>query len=865
MRDLESASVLAVGPLSGLGARVRALGAIFNRSTVELALWVGGITAAVVAMAKISIGVVRAQKEFQSIEATLTVASGSVSIANREFDKIAVISRRLGIDLRTAAVGFAQLSASTKGTKLEGQATVKLFEDLAIASAALKLPAQGTERLIKAVQQSMSKMIVQAEELRGQLGDVLPGAFNLAAKAMGVTTVQLNKMLRDGKVLSEEFFPKFGQVIREELGGAATLAADSLQAALNNLSTATFQFNLALDEALGITDTYKASIVALTSVLDFLRTNMVQLIGIIGAASGALLGLFAPQIFSAVVALIGYIRTLTVAVLALNAAMLANPFGAVTGLLVRLGAAAIGAVTGYLALSAAADSVGATFEASTTDLKNFIAQQWQSVTATKSQIKAYVDLAEAEMVPITRALDLNKKKQQELQALFAKARESGESPGLAAARELTDLGIEAKDLNAKLKILQDNWQVLWDIFNRAPDTAGATLADAGDKAQGLADKIREMNNEMRGSISALTAGAIGGQGAFQAAIDNFEAMNMIVGASTEELVNAQAALIATGNSTGDLVTDLAALIANTRAATDATEAMKHSFEAAPQAIRDAQLEIEKVRMSVAAMAQGPQAFEQFERAQDIADRVRQFADALRAAGVEQKVLNDLVAQYAALLKLQDQSNERLKAQKQLSEDISGAISSSFADVGSQITELFVKGKGETIKWKNVVIGVLQDIALKLLQISLIKPLAEGIGNILGSVLGGLGGVAVGAAKGKVFRKGNVVPFRQGGLIKGPTVFPLSRGRTGMAGEAGEEAILPLKRGRGGRLGVEASGGGRNVTNIYADMRGASVEAVNRLAAWVASIDGNLERRAISGVFQAQRSGGRASAAFSQGV
>ena len=47
-------------------------------------------------------------------------------------------------------------------------------------------------------------------------------------------------------------------------------------------------------------------------------------------------------------------------------------------------------------------------------------------------------------------------------------------------------------------------------------------------------------------------------------------------------------------------------------------------------------------------------------------------------------------------------------------------------------------------------------------------------------------------------------FAQGGVVNRPTVFPFARG-VGLMGEAGPEAILPLKRGRSGRLGVEMNG------------------------------------------------------------
>jgi len=81
-----------------------------------------------------------------------------------------------------------------------------------------------------------------------------------------------------------------------------------------------------------------------------------------------------------------------------------------------------------------------------------------------------------------------------------------------------------------------------------------------------------------------------------------------------------------------------------------------------------------------------------------------------------------------------------------------------------------------------------------------------------SMIGGLfgGGASLGAlyAKGGAFNAGNVIPFANGGIVGSPTMFGMSGGRTGLMGEAGPEAIMPLKRGPDGKLGVE---GGGNVT------------------------------------------------------
>jgi phage-related minor tail protein len=104
---------------------------------------------------------------------------------------------------------------------------------------------------------------------------------------------------------------------------------------------------------------------------------------------------------------------------------------------------------------------------------------------------------------------------------------------------------------------------------------------------------------------------------------------------------------------------------------------------------------------------------------------------------------------------------------------------------------------------------LRGLALDLSQLTLrtaLQPISSAIGGGIAGAISGL----LPFARGGVVGAPMPTPFAQGGVIAAPVTFPLGGGKTGLAGEAVPEAILPLARGSDGRLGVRA-GGGANVT------------------------------------------------------
>ena len=255
LRDLESLAVLALGPLSGLGARIRSVGAIIGRGKGGFAavtlIAIGTAVAFSIALIKIATSAVKARSEMQALNMRFMAATGSLAAGKKEYEFTLKLAKSLGLEIGVLAKAYSRFLAASMGTALEGARTQKIFTQVAKAAAALKLEATDVEGIMRALEQMMSKGTVQAEELRGQLGDRLPGAFRFAAEAMGVTTRELNKMLKAGEVMAVELLPKLGDVLEEKLGKHAARNVDTISGSTANLKTALFELSLTADKLPG--------------------------------------------------------------------------------------------------------------------------------------------------------------------------------------------------------------------------------------------------------------------------------------------------------------------------------------------------------------------------------------------------------------------------------------------------------------------------------------------------------------------------------------------------------------------------------------------------------------------------------------
>ena len=145
--------------------------------------------------------------------------------------------------------------------------------------------------------------------------------------------------------------------------------------------------------------------------------------------------------------------------------------------------------------------------------------------------------------------------------------------------------------------------------------------------------------------------------------------------------------------------------------------------------------------------------------------------------------------------------------KSFAEETGEVVSKAFQGMEDALVKFVMTGK---LNFADLTRSILADMARIAIRQTIMKPFTgfiEGLFN----------------ANGNVFGANGVVPYRKGGVVNSPTYFKYGGSNLGIMGEAGPEAIMPLKRGRGGKLGVVAQGGGAGNITVNVDAGGSTVE------------------------------------------
>lgn len=147
------------------------------------------------------------------------------------------LADKTGLNISEGLSSYAKFAAGAQGSMSQEQ-TQELFGNATAMSRLMGLSNDELNGILKAFEQMASKGKIQAEELRGQLGDRMAGAFKLFAEALGMTATELDKAMKDGKILSSDTLPKVAKqmgLMIDKAGGWAEVAK-STQTALGKLA-----------------------------------------------------------------------------------------------------------------------------------------------------------------------------------------------------------------------------------------------------------------------------------------------------------------------------------------------------------------------------------------------------------------------------------------------------------------------------------------------------------------------------------------------------------------------------------------------------------------------------------------------------
>lgn len=231
-------------------------------------------------------------REFEGLSQVILNTATSAEAGAASIRRLQGETDRLKVSFNGAIEGLGQLQAATQNT--EAVAIVpELTTALLQASRVYNLSADQMSRANVAIAQSFSKGIVSQEELRGQLSEALPNAIQVAGRAYGVTTRELNKLISAGE-LSSVFFAKFARQLKAETAVGAAQSVNTLTASLTDLDNQfqILQINLIKELA----PLLQIIIEGAANVAKFLGNNIGIINGVIKVVGLLIAGALAPAI-----------------------------------------------------------------------------------------------------------------------------------------------------------------------------------------------------------------------------------------------------------------------------------------------------------------------------------------------------------------------------------------------------------------------------------------------------------------------------------------------------------------------------------------------------------------------------------------
>lgn len=207
-------------------------------------------------------------KELSSAKAVLSNVSDSQTAYNDSIQFATKLAKDYSQDMVSLIAQLGQFQAACKGSGLALDDVNNIYASIVKSATYFHLSSQQTEQALLAVQQMMSKGKISAQELRLQLGNVMPGVFQKMADAVGVSTAELDKMMAAGQLISKDVLPKFAAELDKMTAGKIDL--NSLQLQINDLKNAFAE----LVNSGGFEVVFSKVVKIATNAINFIKNNV---------------------------------------------------------------------------------------------------------------------------------------------------------------------------------------------------------------------------------------------------------------------------------------------------------------------------------------------------------------------------------------------------------------------------------------------------------------------------------------------------------------------------------------------------------------------------------------------------------------
>lgn len=216
-------------------------------------------------------------RETNRVTTALKNVSGTMSQYADNQKYLLDLAKKYGLEINALTANYAKFTAAASISGMSMIDQRKVFESVSRACTAFGMSADDSNGVMLALSQMMSKGKISSEELRLQMGERLPVALQAMAKAAGVSVAGLDKLLKQGKLMSKDVLPKFAEALNEMIPNVDT---DNLETSVNRLKNAFTEFVNGTDAQ----SKYKALIDWLTGAIQGLGENLKNILTLAFAA-----------------------------------------------------------------------------------------------------------------------------------------------------------------------------------------------------------------------------------------------------------------------------------------------------------------------------------------------------------------------------------------------------------------------------------------------------------------------------------------------------------------------------------------------------------------------------------------------------